>query len=216
MRQVIDLSTIETNPDIRYGWYLRPSYAMSRAQAEMHDLLERQFGLIGGGVFMPHATLKGFFRSDAPVAEIEAAFDRAVEGHKPFTVYNSGPVGWGRGSVVIDIQNTPDGETNAALQALHESGWNAITQHIHPDCTFTPIEGAMQNFRAHLTLAMADLRDEFFDEVMEFIAAAGPIGPDTFTAEYVHLFAFRSKDWTGRWWETLEWSLMRSWRLGEA
>lgn len=214
--QVIDLSTIEANPDIRYGWYLRPSYAMSRAQAEMHDLLERQFGLTGGGVFMPHATLKGFFRSDAPVSEIEAAFDCAVAGHQPFTVYNGGPVGWGRGSVVIDIQHTPDGETNAALQSLHEAGWKEIAPLVHPDCTFTPIEGAMQNFRAHLNLAMADLREEFFDEVMAFISEAGLIGPETFIAEYVHLFAFRSDDWTGRWWETLEWSLMRNWRLGEA
>lgn len=206
--------TIEANPEIRYGWYLRPSYAMSRAQAEMHDLLQRQFGLIGGGVFMPHATLKGFFRSDAPVAEIEAAFDTAVKGHQPFAVYNRGPVGWGRGSIVMDIHHTSDGERNDALQALHEAGFNAIGPLVHPDCNFTPIEWAMERFTAHLTLVMADMREELFDEVMIFIQEAGPIGPDVFTAEYVHLYAFHSEAWTGKWWETLQWQLLKSWRLG--
>jgi hypothetical protein len=206
---------IEGNPDIRYGWYLRPSYEMSRDQAEMHALLQRQFGLVGGRVFMPHATLKGFFRSDASVADIEAAFDRAVSGHRPFIVYNHAPVAWGRGSIVIDIQETADGTTNAPLQALHESGWNEITPLVHPDCTFTPIEGALANFRAHLTLAMADLKECLFDEVMAFVESALPIGPETFTAEYVHLYAFQSESWNGRWWESLQWSLLKSWRLGE-
>lgn len=205
---------IEANLEIRYGWYLRPSYEMSRAQAEMHDLLKRQFGLIGGGVFMPHATLKGFFRSDAPVTEITDAFGTAVEGHEPFAVYNRGPVGWGRGSIVIDIHHTSDGERNEALQALHASGWNTIKPLVDPDCSFTMIEGAMENFRAHLTLAMADLREALFDEVMAFVQEAGPIGPDVFTAEYVHLYAFYSGDWKGRWWETLDWTLLTSWRLG--
>lgn len=211
---MIDPETIEANPNISYGWYLRPSFEMSRDQSLMHELLRRQFGLIGGGAFMPHATLKGFFRSDAPVQDIQAAFDRAVVGHMPFTVYNGGPVGWGRGSIVIDIQKLPDGATNAPLQALHESGWSEITPLVNSDCPVTWGEAAMENFAAHLTLAMADLREEMFDEVMQFITDAGAIGPDSFTAEYVHLYAFRSQDWSGRWWETLEWSLMKSWRLG--
>ena len=73
-----DFTSIEANPEIRFGWYLRPSREMSEAQIRIHRLLEHQFGLIGGGVFMPHATIKGFFRSDATVAEIIAAFDAAV------------------------------------------------------------------------------------------------------------------------------------------
>jgi 2'-5' RNA ligase len=206
--------TIEANPDISYGWYLRPSYEMSRAQAEMHDLLQRQFGLIGGGVFMPHATLKGFFRSDAPIAEIEAAFGKAVEGHEPFAVYNRGPAGWGRGSIVMDIHHTPDGERNEALQVLYEAGWNAITPLIREDCPVTWTEWAMERFTAHLTIVMADMREDLFDEVMAFVRDAGPIGPEMFLAEYVHLYAFQSEAWSGRWWETLEWLLLKSWRLG--
>lgn len=205
---------IEGNPDVSYGWYLRPSYAMSRAQAEMHDLLRRQFGLVAGGVFMPHATIKGFFRSDATIPELIASFDTAVVGHETFTVYNKGPVPFGRTSVVLNINETPDGAVNAPLLALHQSAWNAVTPLVHPACPVTPREPAMDRFHAHLTLAMADLREDFFDEVFAFINDATPLGPDSFPAEYCHLFAFRSKNWAGDWWNTLEWQWLHNWKLG--
>jgi 2'-5' RNA ligase len=210
------LERLEQNPEIRFGWYLRPSYAMCRAQAEMHDLLRRQFGLVAGGAFMPHATVKGFFRSDAPLVDITAAFDRAVVGHEPFTVYNKGPISYGPRSIVLNVHEDDDGEENAALQAIHESAWREIAPLVHPECTFTPVEGAMERFHAHLTLAMADLPPALHEEVCDFIGAAGPIGPRTFTAEYFHLFAFHSAAWSGRWWETLTWRLVASWRLGHA
>lgn len=209
------MESIEQNPDISYGWYLRPSYAMSRAQAEMHDLLRRQFGLVCAGVFMPHATIKGFFRSDATVAEIISAFDAAVEGHVPFTVFNKGPVPYGRTSVVLNIHEDEDGAVNAPLQALHKSAWKAITPLIRPDCPVTWKEPAMDRFHAHLTLAMADLQPAFLEEVLAFINDARPIGPDQFLAEYVHLVAFQSDDWNGNWWETLTWKLLHGWKLGD-
>lgn len=208
-------SEIERRQDIRYGWYLRPSYAMSRDQAEMHDLLRRQFGLRGGGVFMPHATIKGFFRSDASVAEIVAAFDRAVQGKGPFTIYNAGPIPFGRTSIVLDIDGTPEGTQNVSLRAIHDAGWATIGPLVHPECNFTGHEPAEDRFHAHLTLAMADLRPEFYDEVHAFIMDAAPIGPPTFEARYFHLFAFHSEDWGGRWWESLTWSLLHGWDLGK-
>lgn len=213
---VIDLSTLQANPDIRYGWYLRPSRAMSDAQIRIHRSLQYQYGMIGGGVFMPHATIKGFFRSDASVEEIIGAFDNAVEGHQAYTVYNAGPVSWSGRSIVIDIHLNADGMVNMAQQKLHESAWQSIMPLVHPECDFCPREGSMENFRAHLTLAMSDLKPEMLDEVMEFVKEDGPIGPETFTAEYFHLFAFQSADWMGEWWHTLEWKLLHSWKLPQS
>ena len=207
-------TTIEGNPEIRYGWYLRPSFAMCRAQAELHDLLERQYGLIAGGAFMPHATVKGFFRSDATLPELVAAFDRAVEGHAPFCVVNRGPIAFGRSSIVLDIHHREDGSRNEALQAIHESARKEILPLVHPACDFTPREGAMERFQAHLTLIMADMPAFAFDEIVEFVGEARPIGPERFTAEYFHLFAFHSEDWHGAWWSSLTWKLLHTWRLG--
>ena len=210
------LDEIESSADIRYGWYLRPSYAMCRAQAEMHDLLRRQFGLICGGAFMPHATIKGFFRSDATVSDIIAAFDPVVEGRDTFTVYNNGPIPHGRSGISLNINEMPDGSINTELLDLFTAALTAIRPHVDPTCKFTNGDGGPENFRAHLTLAMADIPEGFFDEIFEFVNDALPIGPEQFTAEYLHLFAFRSENWNGDWWPTLEWTLLHSWKLGDA
>ncbi len=210
-----EIDDIEGNRDIRFGWYLRPSYAMCRAQAEMHDLLRRQFGLVCGGVFMSHATVKGFFRSDAPVTDIVAAFDTAVAGREPFPVYNNGLDSWGPSSILLNINNMPDGTPNQPLKSIHEAGWHAIMPLVPDDCAFSMVEPALDNFSAHLTLAMADLKPEFHDEVYDFVKEAAPIGPDSFLAEYFHLFAFHSENWKGDWWSTLRWQLLHSWKLGE-
>lgn len=206
---------VEGDPDIRYGWYLRPSYEMSRAQAEMHDLLRRQFGLLGGGVFMPHATIKGFYRSDAPVSDMVAAYDRAVAGHAPFPIYNAGPVKYSPRSIVLNVNDMPDGSPNGPLHALHRDAWEAISPLVHRECDFTWTDSVLDRFHAHLTLAMADLEPRFHDEVFEFVKAACPIGPDSFLAEYVHLFAFHSENWGGDWWTTLRWRWLHSWKLGK-
>jgi 2'-5' RNA ligase len=204
---------LEGNPRIRYGFYLRPSYAMSRAQCEIHDVLRRQFGLEVGGKFMPHATIMSFFRSDAPLAVIEAAIAGVMAHHAPFTVTNGGPRPHGRSGVSLDVHHDADGAPNAAMQAIHEDAFAAIVPLVHPECEFAFGNWSGARFRAHLTLAMADIPDQFFDEVLAFLESAEPIGPHEFQAESFHLYAFESDDWAGRWWETIDWKDLRSWRL---
>jgi hypothetical protein len=148
------------------------------------------------------------------MSEIIEAFDRAIAGHEPFTVVNRGPIPFGRSSIVLDVQHLADGSRNEALQAIHESAWREILPLVHPDCDFTPREWALARFHPHLTLIMADMPDFAFDEIRGFVNEAGQIGPERFTAEYFHLFAFRSEDWSGAWWSTLTWHLLHSWRLG--
>lgn len=199
--------------DVRYGCYLRPSFAMCRAQAGLHALLARQYNLHAAGRFMPHATLKGFFRSEAPVPTIISALDRALAGVVPFTVVNNGPIPFGRGSVVIDVHNDERGAPNEELRALHETVFEALALLVHPACEFTPGEPARASFFAHLTLVMADMPEWLFDEVFAFIQEAEPFGPRRFPAAVVQLVAFESADWSGDWWETLTWEILHSWTL---
>jgi hypothetical protein len=186
---------------------------MCRAQAELHALLARQYNLHAAGRFMPHATLKGFFRSEALVPTMIAAVGQALAGLAPFAVVNNGPIPFGRGSVVIDIHNDEHGAPNEPLQALHLAVFEALTPLVHPACEFTPGEPARASFFAHLTLVMADMPEWLFDEVFAFIQAAEPIGPRRFPAEVIQLVAFQSADWAGPWWETLTWDLPHSWTL---
>jgi 2'-5' RNA ligase len=199
------------NPRVRYGFYLRPSPAMSRAQAAMHDVLRRQFGLQVGGQFMPHATIMSFFRSDATLAEITAAIDPVMANRSVFPVWNNGPISMGRG-IVIDVHHNGEGERNEAIQAVHEAAFAAITPLVRPDCEFAWGPWSGDNFHAHLTLAMADPPYWGREEVLEF-ARAEPIGPRTFMAEYFHLYAFHGDDWAGEWWHTMSWEWLHSWRL---
>ncbi len=200
--------------DIRYGFYLRPSAAMCQAQAEIHALLARQYNLRVAGRFMPHATIKGFFRSDTPVAELMARLDQAMAGRRPIRVTNRGPVAFGDTSLVLDIHHDADGDVNAPLQELHEAAIAVLLPLVHPECTFTPNEWLGPRFFAHLTLAMADLDARFADEVGAFLRDLEPIGPAEFVADTFQLIAFHSDAWTGRWWTSLSWDLLHSRRLG--
>ncbi len=208
-------AVVEGQPDIRFGLYLRPSLAMSRAQAEIHDVVARQYGSTCAGRFMPHATIKGFFRSDASVEAMVAALEPAMVHHESFEVVNGGVIPFGRsGGPVIDIQHLGDGSVNEPLQRLHENVFTALLPLVREDCDFTPVEGAMDTFHAHLTLAMGDIPKGLTGELIDFLRDAEPIGPSSFMAEVFHLVAVRSRDWAGAWWESMQWTLLHSWRLG--
>ena len=209
------LAVVEGQPDVRFGLYLRPPFEMSRAQAEIHDIVARQYGSMCAGRFMPHATIKGFFRSDASVDELVAALNPVMARHEPIDVFNRGVIPFGTGGgPVLDIQHLEDGRPNVALQRFHEDVFRALSSLILDDCDFTPVEGAMERFHAHLTLAMGDIPRGLTGELLEFLGDAGPIGPAAFIADRFHLVACRSRQWSGPWWETMQWTLLHTWRLG--
>lgn len=206
-------AAVEQADDVRFGLYLRPSLAVSRAQAEIHDLIARQYGSMCAGRFMPHATIKGFFRSDATVDELAGALDPVMARHEPFEVVNSGivPLG-GNGSIVLNIHHDRNGQPNRPLVQLHHDVFLALTPLIRPDCDFTPRERKLAEFHAHLTLMMGDIPRGLKAEILEFLRDAEPVGPPAFLADRFHLVAVRSQCWDGEWWETMQWTLLHSWR----
>lgn len=208
-------AAVEHTDDVRFGLYLRPSLAMSRAQVEIHDLVARQYGSMCAGRFMPHATIKGFFRSDATVDELVGALDPVMVRSEPFQVVNGGIVPFGgSGSIAFDIHHDRNGQPNQPLVHLHHDVFSALTPLIRPDCDFTPKEGKLAGFRAHLTVMMGDIPRGLEAEILEFLRDAGPVGPPEFLADRFHLVAVRSQDWDGAWWETMQWTLLHSWRPG--
>jgi hypothetical protein len=120
----------------------------------------------------------------------------------------------GRG-IVLDVHHDGNGEVNGAIQAIHEAAFEAIVQLVHPDCEFAFGNWSGDRFHAHLTLAMADVPEFAVDEIIEFVNSGGLVGPETFLAEYFHLYAFQSDDWGGAWWKTMSWEFLHSWRLWE-
>jgi hypothetical protein len=108
---------------------------------------------------------------------------------------------------------TLDGEINAPMRELRERALSAPIPLIDDDCAFSAGEWVRERYEAHLTLAMADIPPRFFDEILRFCQGLGPIGPEGFIAERVHLYAFESDDWNGAWGESLSWKLLESWKL---
>lgn len=199
---------------VRYAFYLRPSAAICRAQAEIHDLLERQYGLIAAGKFMPHATLKGTFEANAGEVEIKQALDGVVAGRKQFPVYNAGIIEQNRRGIMLSIHHLPDGRVNEPLYDLHAAAIDATQPLAAPvSDEVAKREPVYERFHAHLTLAMADIPPFAFDDIYAFVRDLAPVGPQLFMAEYLHFYAFESDDWVGRWWETLTWRLLHSWQL---
>ena len=201
-----------TDSRVRIGFYLRPSYDMSRAVAAMHDLMLRQFGQTRAGQYMPHATI-GFFRSPVPWQDLAAAVTPALAGHASFVVENHGPILMGR-SVVLDIHHDDRGGVNAALQALHHDAHAALAPSIADD-EEDRFRWPADRFQAHITVAQTIRPAWLRDEILAFAREAEPIGPRRFLAEYVHLYAVLSDDWdSDHWSDSLTWDLLASWRLG--
>jgi 2'-5' RNA ligase len=186
---------------------------MCRAQVEIHTLLEHQYGLKVAGKFMPHATIKGFFKTGASVEELIARLDPVMHDRPAFEVHNGGPIAFSDVAIVLTIQRLADGSRNEALQALHTAALDALLPIVAPDCRFSNGEWRYERFEAHLTLAMRDLQEPFIGEVLELLRELGPIGPGSFLADTFHLYRFTSDDWDGTWWETMRWELLHGWRL---
>jgi 2'-5' RNA ligase len=186
----------------RYGVYLLPAPPLAAAVAAVHGWLAREHRVRAAGRFMPHVTLKGFFRTEAEPAELEARLRPVLHGRTAVTLHNAGPVALGPETIALDVDGDPGGGRNRALHALHLAVFDAMGPCVAPGCEFTAVEFAGAAFRAHLTLAMADIPPDRFRELLALTAQA-PAGPSSSEATEVALFAFESHDWTGSWWDTL-------------
>lgn len=192
--------------DVRHAVYLRPGPALEAAVAAVHGRMATRWRLAAAGRFMPHVTLKGFFRTAAAPADLERLVATAVAGRPPITLHQAGVAAFGTDAVVLDVDGNGTGERNAALHALHVAVLDATAPLATPDRT--AVEYVRDAFRAHLTLAMADIPPARFNAVLADARSLEPIGPRVSAAAAVQVAAFSSGDWNGRWWETMTWRVV--------
>ncbi|MFF7651667.1 2'-5' RNA ligase family protein [Streptomyces sp. NPDC007983] len=201
----------------RYGVYLRPDPVTCAAVTAVTAQLRAQYGLVSAGAFPPHATLVGSRHLPGPEEEIVEAVTRAVADVPAFTVHNAGIRRQGVG-LVYDVHHLADGTTpNTALVALAARIDTAIAplETPAPNPAAHPFDA--DTFRAHLSLLSHDMYvrpdPDLFAEVEEYATALPVPFSDSFPGNTVALYRTRSDDWTGRWWQTLTWEHVRSWRL---
>jgi len=196
----------------RYAVYLIPPYPVSRQVAEIHRLLEKQFGLKAAGRFQVHATLKGFFKkTPGPLEPITARLDDVFANQNPLLVaaedLRRDEIGFGLNLSLLN------GATNQPLFDFRERIVDAVRPFIAPDCDFVAADLGVP-FRAHITLAFRDIPAPYYDQIVDWVQDALP-GPQPFLASTFHFLEFHSSQWEGAWWEDLSWRLLKSWRLPE-
>jgi len=201
----------------RWGVYLRPDPRTCRAVTVVTDQLRAQFGLLSAGAFPPHATLVGsqpFGSSEAAVVE---ALDDLLEGRSAFDVHNAGVRGQGIG-FVYDVHERADGTVNDDLVALAADVERVVAPFRRPMGVPLPNDYEPDLFHAHLSLASHDLygRPDLHDEVGEFVHELGVDVPTGFVGDTVVMYRTASPDWSGRWWRTMTWEHVRTWKLARA
>lgn len=208
-------STAADGDPYRYGVYLRPDPATCWAVTAVTGQVRAQYGLVSAGAFPPHATLVGSQHVDRPAREVVEAVGRALDGVAAVPVHHGGvrPLGTGW---VYDVHHEQDGTgVNAPLLELAAT----VDAAVRPLATRAPAPAVDEfdpaRFHAHLSLASHDLADrpDLVDEVGEYIRGLPVTVPAGFAGDAVALYRTRSDDWTGRWWTTLTWTHVRTWRL---
>jgi hypothetical protein len=72
---------------------------------------------------MAHVTLKGFFRTEADPAQLEARLRPALHGRPAVTLHNAGAVALGPETIVLDVDGDPGGGRHRALHDLHPAAF---------------------------------------------------------------------------------------------
>ncbi|MEV5841094.1 2'-5' RNA ligase family protein [Streptomyces sp. NPDC051985] len=199
----------------RYGVYLRPDPATCAAVTAVTGQLRAQYGFVSAGAFPPHATLVGSRHIPVPEAEITAAVTRALDGATAFTVHNAGVRRQGVG-LVYDVAHLADGTTpNTAFTELAARVDEAVVPLQAPAPNPADHSFDATAFRPHLSLLSHDMyvRPDLLEEADEYVRGLPVSFPDSFPGDTVTLYRTASEDWTGRWWTTLTWAHVHTWRL---
>ncbi|WP_344515884.1 2'-5' RNA ligase family protein [Dactylosporangium maewongense] len=182
----------------------------------MTTYIRAQFGLVSSGAFPPHITLVGSQHLPVTPDAIVEAVTCALAGRSGFDVHNNGPRPTGSIGMAYDVHHLADGTTpNQDVLALAAAVHAAVDPLTGPAPNPAPHTFDPDTFRAHLSLVSHDLyaRPDLRAEVFEFIQGLPVPYPERFHADAVALYRTRSDDWTGRWWTTLTWEHMHTWRL---
>ncbi len=196
--------------DSRFAVYLIPPYQLTRKVAEVHALLNKQFGFAAADRFPVHCTIKGFFKkNNKSAADLQAELDRFFQDQKPLPVsveeYRIDKIGFGLSLLTLD------GSTNIPFLEFREAVVDITRPYIADDCDFKESDLG-RSFHPHITFSFRDIPNKLYDDIFEWMKG-GPDFKGPFQADTFHLLEFFSDEWTGSWWDSLSWRLLKSWRL---
>lgn len=202
---------------VRYGVFLRPSREITERTHAGYDLCRREFGLTAAAAYPPHVTIVGSIDAAAEEEELLATIDGAVAS-APAMDLRVEPLSREPGSTYLGHRITgPDVEglrtlMSAVLAAVaplrrFRDGDFDVEQRRHDDAA---------SFRPHLTVLGHDGADhpERLDAALAALRELGLGEGVDMIGDDVVAYRMTSRDWQGRYWETMRWEVARTWHLG--
>jgi 2'-5' RNA ligase len=214
------LTAHEAGP-YRYGIFLRPSPELARVSLRAYEVVTSQFGLTAAAKYPPHITVIGSIPLSGTEADLIDAIDKVMAGQRAIAVHIAGLVAKIGYAVGYELNHLADGSPNLALRELYESLRTTTAGargHVSTDRQADKrlANEAADKFKAHLTVVGHDAADnpDLLPEIKAFLGALPEIqAPPEDVLDTVSLFRFTSADWTGRYWESMSWTLLRSWSM---
>ena len=196
--------------DSRFAVYLIPPYHIARDIAQAHTMLRKQFGFAAADRFPVHCTIKGFFKkNDLSISALQSDLDSFFTGQPPIPVsvedFRVNPIGFG-----LSLMNL-DGKPNQNFLDFREKVIELTEPYIADDCDFKDHDLG-RPFHPHITFSFRDIPNDLYDNVFKWMED-GPDFTGPFIAKTYHLLEFFSDDWPGKWWESISWRLLYTWRL---
>ncbi|MBQ1444219.1 MAG: hypothetical protein IIZ13_10275 [Renibacterium sp.] len=204
----------------RYGVFLRPGPELGRAALQAMDVAQRMFGFQAANSYPPHTTLVGSMAIDGTERGLIEVLDKTLAGRAAAPLWNRGLTREiGGGGLHYNVNEDPSGSGNQLLRELVRDLFAALEPlRVHP-VTDRGIVARRQEtgetFRAHLTVVGHDGIDhpEVVDECLEFLKGLDLDGPESDPGNTVSLYRFYAEDWSSRYWETMTWTVCKSWTL---
>lgn len=216
--RVVDLAEVDVGR-IRYGVFLRPSAALIQESLRAYRITAEQFGFRAANAYPPHITLVGSIALDPERSESDlvSAVDGAISGVAPIPIKNLGMALMEDRSILCQMIDHDAG----ALRLPDLMG--ALLDAVRPIRVFPSTDetaaqrqnDAPENFRAHLSLISHDGKHfpELSEECFSVLEEIGIGAPSEWIGEWVTLYRLESDDWTDRYWRTMTWEIVKSWKL---
>lgn len=203
------------HPGVRYGVFLRPSARVAIRSLQAFDLCARMFGFIAARAYPPHVTLVGSINAAVPETQLIAVIDRALI-DAPVQQITIEPIARTAGS---SLHHAITDRTGGALRDLMGSLLAAVAPlRVFDDRDFGVERrraDAPERFRPHLSIVGHDgaQNPAEVDEALAYLTHLGLDERLEETWDAVVLYRLTSRDWSGPYWETMTWEVVRTWRL---
>lgn len=216
---------------VRYGVFLRPSAALIAETLRSFAVTHEVYGFRAANAYPPHITLVGSIASSVSQDVLIDAVSEALRGHTSVRLFSEG-MSLVQGSVMYrfsDAEPVAPRQKDSGVpvpgsgvRELMGSILEAVSglRHFH-DEDFTAARRRLdspERFSPHLSIISFDGVDspELSAEALELLQQLGLGHSIVDTFEWVHLLRLHAQDWSASYWDSLSWSVVKTWRLEDA